>query len=114
MPTISFEFNESNPNVNKGDREWVTYKWDYEHHKKWFKQWIKIPDPHFTQLDIEGSPLSQYRGEYMGMPIKEYLLLSIKEDIEMIELEREVFLKEFEEKRNVLYKELFGVKKTIK
>jgi hypothetical protein len=120
MAQINYSVDESNPDINKGDREWLTYRWGYSKGddnptpSEWYKAWHKIEEPTFTERDIKGDPLSQYRGEFMGMPIKKYLLLSIQEDMDMILLEKQAFMKVFSKRYNELMNEAYSIKKIYK
>lgn len=50
--------------------------------------WKKMDIPQFTQRDIEGNPLAMYGNGFMGMPVKEFLKLTLAEDAIMLDLER--------------------------
>lgn len=122
MAQINIAFDETNPDVNpetcKDKKEWLTYRWGYSDNKdiprpkEWYKSWHKKEEPTFTERDMKGDPLSQYRGEYMGMPIKDYLLMSIQEDMDMILFQKQVFMKEFNVRYNDLMKEADFVNRT--
>lgn len=103
-------------NKIKGNKTFLTYEWIFDSGKDSSGEykWNKKSEPTFTEHDLNGDPLSQYRGEYMNMPIKEYLKISIMEDLEMLQREKTAFDQLYSNKYSELLTELSFLNKKRK